>query len=127
MSRPSRRPTALRGRIFHGPSVISDGLLTQAQLRSAAWRRLMRGVYADSRLPDTHELRCRAVATYLLPGGGAIAGRSAATVLPGGGAIAGRSAATLLGPGLSDAADPVEILVPAGARPRSREVTAHGS
>ena len=112
MSRPPRQPTQLRGRIFHGPSAIRDGLLTQAQLRSAAWRRLMRGVYADSRLPDTHELRCRAVATYLLPGGGV---------------IAGRSAATLLGPGLSNAADPVEILVPAQARPRSREVMAHGS
>ena len=96
--------------MFHGPTAIAAGLITQAQLRSTAWRRLLRGVYADADLPVTHELRCRAVAAYALPEGGA---------------IAGRSAATLFGPGLSGPADAVETIVPTSARPRMRDVIAH--
>lgn len=107
-----QRPPALRGKIFRGPEAIKVGLITQAQLRGKAWRRLMRGVYADAQLPDTHELRCRAAAAYVLPKGSV---------------IAGRSAATLLGPGLSASADPVEVLVPVEGRPRLPQVLVHTS
>ncbi|GAA1742372.1 endonuclease domain-containing protein [Luedemannella helvata] len=97
--------------MFHGPTAIAAGLITQAQLRSPAWRRLLRGVYADADLPVTHELRCRAVARYALATGGALAGRSAATIL---------------GPGLSEPQDPVEVVVPApDVRSRTSEVINH--
>ncbi|MFC7484645.1 hypothetical protein ACFQX7_37910 [Luedemannella flava] len=112
MARPPHRPPTLRGKIFHGPSVVAAGLLTQTQLRGKAWRRLLRGVYADAELPVTHELRCHAVAAHLLPEGGA---------------IAGRSAAALLQVGLVGFAEPVEILVPTCARPRMSDVIAHVS
>jgi hypothetical protein len=58
----------------------------------------------------THELRCRAVAAFVLPEGGS---------------IAGRSAATLLGAGLSGPDDPVELLVPERSVPRVAGVIAH--
>ena len=70
--------------------------MTHRALRSSAWRRLFRGVYADRSLADTHRLRCHAAAAFVLP-------KSAS--------IAGRSAATLYGVGLAEAADPVEVVV----------------
>lgn len=100
----------MRGRIFHGPTAVADGLLTRAELRSRAWQPVIRGVYADSSVPMSHELRCRAVAAFVLPTGGA---------------IAGRSAATLLGAGLSGPDDPVELLVPETSVPRVAGVIAH--
>jgi hypothetical protein len=75
-------------------------MLTKKRLRSRAWRRLYRGIYADSSLPDTHQMRCIAASLYLMPPGSA---------------IAGRSAAVMLGFGLADKDDPVEVLVPRGA------------
>jgi very-short-patch-repair endonuclease len=90
------RPEPLLGQIFSGSGAIRAGLLTPKALRSRAWRRLFHDVYADSSLADSHELRCAAAYTYLLPGGGA---------------IAGRSAAQMLGFGLADPADPVDVLV----------------
>ncbi len=110
MARPPHRPPALRGRFFDGPAAVAAGLITRTQLQGKAWRRLVRGVYADALLPVTHELRCQAVAAHLLPDGGA---------------IAGRSAATLLGPGLARPVEPVEVIAPEAGRPRVRDVIAH--
>jgi very-short-patch-repair endonuclease len=66
-------------------------------LRSRAWQRLYRDVYADVGLPVTHEL--------------AIAG--AALIVPSSAVFGGRSAAYLLGAeSLVDATTPVEVIVP---------------
>ena len=90
------RPEVLLGQTFPGSGAVRAGLLTPKGLRSKAWRRLFHDIYADSSLADTHELRCAAAYTYLLPGGGT---------------IAGRSAAHMLGFGLAEPTDPVEVLV----------------
>jgi hypothetical protein len=100
MPRVPERPEPLRRRFFHARIVLEQGLLTKKRLRSRAWRRLFRGIYADSSRPLTHGLRCAAASRYLLPAGAA---------------LAGRSAATLLGSGLARPTDPVEILVPPSA------------
>jgi very-short-patch-repair endonuclease len=71
-------PHRLTKKIFRGSRAIKKGLLTRAELRSSAWRRLFRDVYADATLNDSHELRCTASGAFLLPEGAAIAGRSAA-------------------------------------------------
>jgi len=99
--RPPHRPAVLQGRVFRGTWAIGEGLLTRAQLRSTAWRRLREDVYADAAEPDTHRLHAR----------------GAALRMPRGAALAGRSAADLLG--LRDVvapADPVEVVVPPSTR-----------
>src|SRR5688572_13019548 len=73
-----RVPHRLKRKIFRGSRAIKRGLLTRSELRSSAWRRLFRDVYADAALGDSHELRCSASGAFLLPPGAAIAGRSAA-------------------------------------------------
>jgi hypothetical protein len=95
-------PPALRDRVFAGNWAIHCGLLTPANLRSAAWRRLFHGVYADASLTVTHRLLCRAACEFVLPPGSVLAGGSAAHLL---GVPAGPEA-------------PVEAYVPAGRRPR---------
>ncbi|MEV0271960.1 hypothetical protein AB0H43_24540 [Hamadaea sp. NPDC050747] len=95
MSRSPRRPPELRRRIFRGSEARRLGLLTSADLRSTAWRRLFRDVYTDADLPITHDLRARAAGRYVIPGDAA---------------IAGRSAAALHGASLIPAEAPVEIL-----------------
>jgi very-short-patch-repair endonuclease len=96
-----RRPEVLNGRVFRARDVLSRGVLTEAQLRSSAWRRLYRGVYADAALADSHALR--------------IAG--ARLLLPPDTAFSGRTAAFLHGaPDLVDAGDRVEVSVPVGVR-----------
>lgn len=92
-----RVPHRLAKKIFRGSRAIKKGQLTRAQLRSSAWRRLFRDVYADATLNDSHELRCTASGAFLLPKGAAIAGRSAAHLH---GGLALRPA------------DPVEVLTP---------------
>ena len=72
------RPSALRYQVFLGRTAIDEGMLSKRQLRSGAWRRLFRGIYADSRIEITHSVRCSVAAGYLLPSDGVIAGRSAA-------------------------------------------------
>lgn len=90
------RPPALAWRVFRGRDAVDDGLLTPAELRSRAWQRLLRGVYADSRLERDHLLQCRA----------------AALLSPAEAAVAGPSAAYLLGVETAvDAGDPVHLLV----------------
>jgi hypothetical protein len=53
-----KRPAALVGTVFRAADALGDGLLTRQQLRSRAWRRLFRGIYADAELPFDHALRC---------------------------------------------------------------------
>lgn len=94
---PAHRPAPLVGRVFLGRTACERGWVTPEQLRSGAWRRVMRGVYADAALPDTHGLRLAA----------------ARLVLPPTAVVAGRSAAWLLGArDAADASTPVEVLVP---------------
>ena len=91
------RPEPLRGRVFRARDALDRGLLTRDALRSSAWRRLYRGVYADAVLPLGPGLR--------------IAG--AALLVPPSGAFSGRAAAHLLGAGeLLDPAAPLEVTVP---------------
>ncbi|MGH3682609.1 MAG: endonuclease domain-containing protein [Natronosporangium sp.] len=96
-----RRPPQLKGRIFRGRDAISAGLLTREDLRSRAWRKVFRGIYADARTAGSYRQRCLAAAWYLLPEQAA---------------IAGRSAAWLYGVRLTRDDDPVEVLTP----PKSR-------
>ncbi|WP_433648756.1 hypothetical protein ACQP2C_17285 [Micromonospora zamorensis] len=71
------RPDALTWRVFRGSDAVRDGLLTEHQLRSAAWLRLRQDIYADARLDRDHTLACRA-ALLRLPPGVVIGGPSAA-------------------------------------------------
>lgn len=80
---------------------MDAGLLSPDSLRSSAWRRLYRGVYADAGLPDTFGVR--------------LAG--AALLIPAAAAFSGRTAAWLHGvTGLVDARTPVEVSVPSEVR-----------
>jgi len=97
--RPPRRPAVLEGCVFRARDVVADGVLTPAALRSSAWRRLYRGVYADSSLGDDVGLRIRG-ASLLAPPAAAFTGRTAAW-------LHGASE-------LADVRDPIEITVPAG-------------
>jgi very-short-patch-repair endonuclease len=95
------RPPELRGRVFRGRDAVAAGLLSRRQLASSAWRPVLRGVYADATLPETHEV--------------AIAG--AALIVPADAVFGGRSAAYLLGAeSLVEVATPVEVVVPEAAR-----------
>ncbi|KOX09473.1 hypothetical protein ADK66_12145 [Micromonospora sp. NRRL B-16802] len=62
------RPEALAWQVFRGSDAVRDGLLTEHQLRSAAWVRVRHDVYADARLDRDHALACRAVLLRLPPG-----------------------------------------------------------
>jgi very-short-patch-repair endonuclease len=76
-----------------------DGVLTPRQLRSSAWRRLYRGVYADARLPETVSLRIR----------------GASLIAPASAVFTGRTAAYLHGATeLADLKSPIELTVPVG-------------
>lgn len=63
--------------MFRARDALNRRLLSPAGLRSAAWQRLLRGVYADSRLERDHLLQCRA-AVLLAPAEAAVGGPSAA-------------------------------------------------
>ena len=73
----ARRPAELRGAVFRKRDVLAAGLLTTDALRSSAWRRLFRGVYADAALPDSSGVRIRG-ARLLLPPSAVFSGRTAA-------------------------------------------------
>jgi hypothetical protein len=100
VARPPSSPLPLRGRVFCGSSVVREGLLTRAQLRSSAWRRLYPDVYACAGLEVTHAVRALAVTRLLLPG--AVA--------------SGRSAAALWGIDEGAPEDDVEVTVPSACR-----------
>ena len=72
-------PDELRRGPFLGSVARHNGLLTQKQLRSRAWRRLFADVYASATIPDSLELRIRA-AQLLLPAGAVISETAAAFV-----------------------------------------------
>lgn len=95
------RPPELVGRAFLGADAVARGLLTRKQLRSSAWQRPLRGVYADAALPPGTRLQVQAAA-LLLPIGAAFCGRTAAWVLGVGTAVAPD--------------DPVEVAVPVPGR-----------
>ncbi|MGY1697622.1 endonuclease domain-containing protein [Geodermatophilus sp. SYSU D00814] len=96
-----RRPPVLHGRVFRGTWAVGTGVLTKDELRSTAWRRLRRDVYADAALPVDHRLMARGVAL----------------VMPRAAALGGLTAAVLWGAGaLATAEDPVEVVVPPGTR-----------
>lgn len=95
------RPPELRGRVFRGRDAVLAGSLTTEQLRSRAWRRLYRGVYADADLGETFAVRLAGAQLLLAPTA----------------AFGGRSAAFLLGAeSLVDADTPVEVIVPPSDR-----------
>lgn len=87
--------------MFRGTGAVAAGLLTPDQLRSDAWRRLRRDVYADARLPVDHRLHARGVA--LVGPVQAVFSGLTAVVLWGGDEFA-------------DARVPVEVTVPPGIR-----------
>lgn len=95
VSRPPTRPAQLVGRVFRGSAVVREGLLTRAQLRSSAWRRLFPDVYACTTAQVDHAVRALAVSRLLLPGA----------------VVSGRSAAVLWGAALADAGDDVSCTV----------------
>ncbi len=85
--------------MFRGSSVIADGRLTRGQLRSTAWQRLFRDVYACASLEVSHTLRAVAASRLLLPGA----------------VVSGRSAAVLWGVDAAGPADDVELTVLPGS------------
>jgi G:T-mismatch repair DNA endonuclease (very short patch repair protein) len=87
--------------VFRGTWAVRRGLLTEDQLRSAAWRRLRRDVYADATLPVTHLLHASGV--------GLVAPREA---------VFGGLTAVMLwgGKEFVTADEPVEVVVPPGVR-----------
>ena len=87
--------------MFRGADAIAAGLLTRDSLRSSAWYRIYRGVYADANLPRNFGLR--------------VAGAS--LVVPSTAVFTGRTAAYLHGAGeLVDSGGPVEVTVPPAVR-----------
>jgi hypothetical protein len=97
---PPARPPALRGRVFRGTWAVRAGALTPDQLRSGAWRRLRRDVYADAALPVDHLLHARGV-SLVAPPEAAFGGLTAVALW------GGRDFAT---------PDDVEVVVPPGVR-----------
>lgn len=91
------KPQQLAGRVFRGSDAVRAGLLSRDDLRSRAWRKIFRGVYADAATPVSYRQRCLAAGWYLLP-------KQAA--------LAGRSAAWLYGITLVRDTDPVEVVTP---------------
>lgn len=102
MSRPPHQPVELlTDEPFLGWWAVDEGLLTPDQLRTSAWRRLLRGVYVHRDVPVTHRLRAHA-ACVLLPAA----------------VVTGRSAAVLWGVDLAGTDEEVELTVPPSSHPR---------
>jgi len=91
---------------FRGCDAVAAGLLSRRQLQGPGWRRLFHDVYASASVEVDYDLRCRAAA-LLLPPGGALSHRTAAFV----------HYADVLPLGCST----VEITVPQRVRPRPQE------
>lgn len=90
-------PAELAGEVFRGSDAVAEGMLTPGQLQGNQWRRLLRDVYADARLPVDHRVMIEA----------------AALVVPSGAVFCRRSAAVLHGVALARERDPVELTLPA--------------
>lgn len=91
----------LRRRVFRGSHACETGLLTRAELRTRAWRRLRPDVYCDADLPSTHRLHAEGIA-LVAPSGAVFGGLTAASLW---------GARDLVGPD-----DPVEVVLPPGVR-----------
>jgi hypothetical protein len=98
---PAAVPSSLQNRVFRGSAAVRDGLLTPAQRRSRAWRRLFPGVYVHRDVAVTHALLARAAAAVAVPDA----------------VVTGRSAAVLWGVELAGPGDDVELTVPQGRHP----------
>jgi hypothetical protein len=79
--------------------MIAEGRLTRGELRSSAWQRLFRDVYACADVPVTHQVRAVAAARLLLPEA----------------VVTGRSAAVLWGIPAAGRDDDVELTLPPGS------------
>ncbi len=90
------RPSRLRNGPFLASEAIAAGLITRAQLRSSAWRRLFRDVYVSATTPMTYRLRIH----------------GAALILPKEAVITGRTAVHLWGVEHCKVDDPIEVLSP---------------
>lgn len=80
--------------LFTRADAVSAGI-SDKQLRTGPYRRVLHGIYTESATRPTHALKCRA----------------AAMTLPADAIITGRSAATLRGTPLAGAQDDVDVLV----------------
>lgn len=89
-------PPELRRGLFRGRDAVAAGLLTEKQLRSPSFQRVVRGVYSEASVQLDHGLRCEA----------------AAMILPDGVALTGHSAAWMFGVRLADTDDPVIVACP---------------
>jgi hypothetical protein len=92
----------LRRRVFRGSSVVARGWLTPNELRSSAWRRLYRDVYACATVEVTHQ----------------VLSVGAALAVPGS-VVTGRSAAVLWGVDAAGPGDDVELTIPPTSSPSS--------
>lgn len=103
-------PPELRRGLFRGCDAIAAGLLSEKQLRSASFQRVIRGVYADARMRVDHGIRCEA----------------ALMILPTEVALTAHSAAWMYGVRLADATDPVIVACPVDVHIKGVQgVTAH--
>jgi hypothetical protein len=100
MPRRPQRPPQLSGQVFRAQDALDSGVITRNGLRTSAWRRLLNGVYADSRIEVDHNVRCRA----------------AMLIIPSHAAFCGLSAAWLHGVEYARRADPVEVVTPRSQR-----------
>ncbi len=94
MPREPGRPAKLRNGPFLATWAIDAGLITREQLRSSAWRRLLRGVYVSATTPLT--LRLRIIGAGL--------------ILPADAVITGRTAVHLWGVPMGEVDDTIEVL-----------------
>lgn len=101
MPRKASCPPELCRGPFRASDAIRTGLVTAAQIRSSAWRRLYRDVYVWADLAATHATRI-AGALLLVPTGAVVAGA----------VVAGTSAASVYGVRLGDDDRPVEVRSP---------------
>lgn len=104
MAHSRKVPSVLLSGPFRGSEVCRAGLLTRDQLRNRRWRRLLTDVYVSADLPDTPELRLRAVRLAAPPG--AVA--------------SGATAAWLYGADVRWPDEPLEITLPRGTAFRPR-------
>lgn len=96
--------------MFIGSHAVSEGAVTQRQLKSGLYRRLLHNVYATPGLAADHRLYAVA----------------AALVMPPDAVLGGRSAAGWWGAPFASATDPVVVIVPPGSAWRGpRGVRAH--
>lgn len=88
------------GGLFVGSHAVSEGVVTQRQLDSGLFRRVLRNVYVEPGVLHDHRLKARA----------------AALLMPPEAAIGGRSAAAWFGAPYASAAEPVLVVVPSDSR-----------